>query len=636
MSKAWMLQSTLMAALLVSAAMPSQAVTLVENGQAKATIVLRPAASMTERFAAEELQKYVQQMSGAKLPIAVTAAGAKVLVGEGVAPFNRAASFAAGDGAESFVLHTQGESLALLGNSDRSTLYAVYALLERLGVRFFAPGFVFYDGYHELVPRRTTIALDNLNVREKPAFKWRRKYVEEGWSHTANTLPQLLDWMAKNRLNVLVYPYDYQGRGMVTYETWREKLAPEAQKRDIVLQVGGHGYQSFLQPIRYAAQHPAWFVEGFNVFNVENDEALNTYVANVITYLKSRPEIRIFDAWPPDGAKWPPSVIQKFGSIANAQAHVTNRLNAAVQRELPGVRVENIAYTPAIEPPDAGTMYGPAVLIDFAWFGRSYRDPIYESAFPRNVMFNSLIKKWRDNGFKGDTGIYEYYRKYAWHSLPVVLPKLIGLEIRHYQKQGANGLGIYSEPADWMTYEVTHALVAALSWDTNIKADNWMSAYLRDRYGAGAPAMQKYFEAVEDAGRTLFHKAGGGDFGQKEEVTRAREKYLQAKAALSEARAQAPAGSAATLLIERLDWNADFAIADTEVYYYGKSVQDEPAKAQAARERLRELTQAHRFDGVILQNSYSTRRYGGSPQPNQGGMSDKARRDLHEMYRRQW
>src|SRR5580700_6828990 len=55
---------------------------LVENGKSKYSIVIAPDASQSERRAAEELQKFLEQMSGARLPITAKPQRRMVLVGK--------------------------------------------------------------------------------------------------------------------------------------------------------------------------------------------------------------------------------------------------------------------------------------------------------------------------------------------------------------------------------------------------------------------------------------------------------------------------------------------------------------------------------------------------------------------------
>ncbi|MQB02330.1 MAG: DUF4838 domain-containing protein, partial [Actinobacteria bacterium] len=204
---------------------------------------------------------------------------------------------------------------------------------------------------------------------------------------------------------------------------------------------------------------------------------MEAYVDNVVQYLDQRPEIDVFDAWPPDGAQWPSGAEERFGSIANAHAHVTNQLHAAVEAAGLDVRIEAIAYASHIDPPDPSQMFEPSTIIDFAPYDRSYTTPIYDDTYPRNVFYDELITQWGQE-YSGPLAFYEYYRKYSWHSLPVVLPTLIGQEMPYFHSRGISGFGIYSEPADWVTYELTHLLVAELSWDVGIDSDAWLRGYL--------------------------------------------------------------------------------------------------------------------------------------------------------------
>src|SRR2546429_8770726 len=97
----------------------------------------------------------------------------------------------------------------------------------------------------------------------KPKLKFRKIYVEEGHSHTPENLAQIVEWMPKVGFNTLVVPANYQGAGRVMWDTFRERVTPECQKRGITIEVGGHGYQNFLNSDMEGGklfdQHPEWF-----------------------------------------------------------------------------------------------------------------------------------------------------------------------------------------------------------------------------------------------------------------------------------------------------------------------------------------------------------------------------------------
>ena len=504
---------------------------------------------------------------------------------------------------------TVTEAVAVLtGRQERGTVYAAYALLEELGVRFHAPRFRFYGRHAESVRPATDLALPAMDRAESPAIPLRRKAVENGWSHTPATLRALVDWMAKQRLNSLVVPYDYGGLGLVRWDAWRRELLPVLRRRGLDVEVGGHGYESFLPPSRYAEAHPEWFPAGRNVFDIRRRRAVETYVGNVVDYLAARPEVSVFHAWPPDRTRWPRSVLRRFGGASSAQAYVHGVLARAVKQRLGGrVRLSGLAYSTATEPPAAEYAYAEDDLVDFAPYNRSYAGPLHSPASAgRSPYWRDLPDRWRAAGYDGEVGVHEYYEKYSWHSLPNALPNLIAHELPYYQRQGVTAFGTYSEPANWIPYELNHLLTARLSWSGSDEGILDVEDYLDDRYGAAAAQMAGYLRLVEDAARTVFTTPAGA-YRSRERVERMRDDYLRARERLLAARFLTTPWTPERFMIDRLLRNLAFAIADTEISYY--RLLRMPAAADHARRRTHALLMANRFRGTALQNFQAMRRY---------------------------
>lgn len=615
----------------VKTATTEEGLTLVSNQQSESAIIWwsRDMESEVAAFAAEEIQSYVKQMSNTDVPVyegmvssevaaqlnhlasallIVNGDDAETLI-SGNEPFaipaewlNSVNASLAGAADDAFAAETLNDRIALAGINERGTLYSAYELLESVGVQFFAPEFDYYEGNAEYVPASGTIVVPALNGLTEPSFEFRRKYVEEGWSHTAENLPQLVDWMAKNKLNTLVVPYDYIGQGKTKWDDWREELMDDLEKRAMIVEVGGHGFESFLTAEKYGETHPEWFVPGYNVFDIANEEAVDTYVTEVVEYLKMRPEIGIFDSWPPDVATWPPAVLAKFGTSANAYSYIVNKLHEAITEQLPGVRVEAIAYASHVQPPSEQYLYDESILIDFAPYFRSYRDSVFS---PANQSVINQINSWKSK-FEGTFTMYEYYRRYAFHSLPIVLPQLIGEELPYYKQFGMDGIGTYSEPGDWITFEITHFILAKMSWNAELNASELIEDYIEARFGGASDDMKTYFQLVEEAGRSIYNSPTG-DMNNATRVTEMRSKYLQAKQNLENALAKAISGSKESYMIERLLWNIDFSIADVSVDYY--RLLGDNANMAESRMQAQHAMNKHRFDGIILQNSYLIREY---------------------------
>lgn len=601
-----------------------------------------PDGAQPPAFAARELCAYVRRMTGTA-PAVVEApavefpdAVASGIVlsgpadGESSSDALRAAARALPDDPprDAFSIRvTAGDEIGLAGATHRATLYAAYALLETLGVRFFAPAYPFYEGAAERVPDRDVLRFHGVETVESPSFAVRRKYVEEGWSHTPLTLAALVDWMAKTRHNVLVCPTDYRGFGVTEWDAFRDELVPELEKRGLLLETGGHGFDSFVDPEATNGDNPEWFVGDANVFDLTDERAVRAYLERVCEYLRERPEIDIFDAWPPDDPVWPPRVIEEFGSISNAYAYLVNRLDERIRTEFPDreIRLEAIAYLNHVEPPDDRYMFGESVIVDFAPVDRSYEAPLFDEGIRANDRYGALLERWTDR-FDGDIGIYEYYRKYSWHSLPVVLRELVGREIPQYRTAGAAGFGTYSEPADWLPYEFTHLVVAAMTWNADLDAESYFEQYLAARYGEGADAIGTYFERIESAGRTLFTRFGGS-YADVGAVGGALRDYERARDALDRAIPECDDGTNAEVVLPKLLQNVQFAVSDTRAAYYGLTGRE--ADRKVATQECLELIEAGRFNGTVLQSYWTLDRCLPVEIPNDTGW-------IRRLYREEW
>ena len=196
-------------------------VQIADGGKARAVIVLGEKPTRIERHAADELTKYVKDISGAELktlqgPKAVTDSRNIILVGrpetnERIKELSSRGLVKVSPsypGLDGFVIKTvladNKNYLVLSGSMDRGTLYAAYNLLENFcGVGFF------WDG--EYVPKETNITFANIDITEKPRFSYRHYMQGCAFSYTTNywdvdDWKREIDWMAKTRQNYFMPP----------------------------------------------------------------------------------------------------------------------------------------------------------------------------------------------------------------------------------------------------------------------------------------------------------------------------------------------------------------------------------------------------------------------------------------------
>ncbi len=468
-------------------------------------IGIRADASETERYAAGELRKYLNRITGADFPVAAGARGADTIwVGAGAGPD---AMSEADYGFDGYLIDARPGAVIVRGINDRGTLRGVYGLLERLGCRFFAPNFDFYGAAGgELIPRRAEARLPAGRHTAKPSMKYRKTDAGEGLTHTTATLKQIIEWMPKGGFNVLQAPIDHQGQGTAVWDKWRDALIPEARKRGILLEIGGHGYQLYLPQRKYFASHPEWFgLRGGErsaspnvVFETSNPAAVAEFLANVARYLDAHPEIDIFDLWPPDGCRWSESPeSQRLGSPARRHALVVAEVARMMRERYPRVRLQFLGYADYLFPAEDVKLSG-NLNLEFCPYDRSFQTNLFDWNSEVNRRYVDALNAWTKGGtFQGDISVYTYYRKYIWRSLPVVIPRMIADETKRLHAIGVRGMGLYSEPGDWFTYELNHYMQGRIAVNVGLDADQELRDYALDRYGAAWKAVYEYFSLME-------------------------------------------------------------------------------------------------------------------------------------------
>lgn len=484
-------------------------VVLARNGRMTVSLENLAPQDATAVYAYEQLETYLSRMSGAD--IAAPAASGKIVLATGDNSKGQIPLPVTNPGTgDSYSITASGGDILLWGESSRALLCAVYGLLERLGCRWLAPGYDFYEGAAETVQAAKTVIYSGPErLVVTPALPNRKIYIEEGLSHDERNLRQLVEWMPKAGYNTLVAPIDYQGKGRVMWSKMRGFLTPELRKRGISLEVGGHGYQNFLNASSdggalYDA-HPEWFGmdetgkrrrEPRYVICTSQPEAVEYLIDSVGNYLRANPEIDIFAFWPPDGAKWCRcEKCRNLGSDSEKHVRLVNRVAEALREEFPHIRVECLAYEAYLDPARENRL-SPAVMVDFCPIDQCFETQISDDTNPKNRMYATAFRQWRDR-FDGQINLYSYYRKYVWRSLPLVLPHYIADDVRWYAANGVSGVSIYGEPGDWAAYEVNHYLLARVAANPAIDVDSLLCDFTQARYGRHATCARRVLDLFE-------------------------------------------------------------------------------------------------------------------------------------------
>ena len=182
---------------------------IVENGISDYFIVNENNPDKALITAANELQTYIEKISGAELEIISESGlenGSNAII---------LRSSADGISADGFSLTSDGNQLIINGSDSRGTLYGVYTFLEEyLGVRWFTPEL-------EVVPESNDIVIDSAISRiVEPSFSIRR-------NDTAGTNDA---YRARTKMNVSFWNEMPDYGGALTYVLWDvtlDKLVPD-------------------------------------------------------------------------------------------------------------------------------------------------------------------------------------------------------------------------------------------------------------------------------------------------------------------------------------------------------------------------------------------------------------------------
>jgi hypothetical protein len=433
------------------------------------------------------------------------------------------------------------------GASPVGTLYGVYALLERLGVRFYGLG-----ERGAVLPGHAVAPPDTLRWAGQPAFLTRGF-----WAWEPRGSREFFLWMARNRLNLW---------------TAAEKEAdlPYLRKLGIRLTQGGHIIQkTFLDPAgeypyrhaRFAASrqtaadpypvspqflgdrdrdgrlsyfeaHPEWYglvagrrsdhieAESGNNYCTSNAEATAELTKNLVAALSAgawrNADILVF--WMLDDGHWCEC------ERCRAQGTPTDRLFrvlAAVRDGLHAataagtlrhpVMLTSLAFLETMPPPTRPIPRGfdaPDFALTYFPIDRCYAHALADTACTEiNQAQLQDYAGWgiaRARSYRGAIAVGEYYNVSSLHSLPVVYTRILRRDIPWYYRNGARHFHYMHVPTrDWGPWTLNHALLARLLWDPRTDVERVLREYFTRYYPATSVTTRRFYEALETATANL-------------------------------------------------------------------------------------------------------------------------------------
>jgi hypothetical protein len=452
----------------------------------RAQVTVDPPGDPVQQFAAGELTRYLRLIDTGKVP--------RIRIGSDCQ--GEAACLAPGDAFR--IRRERNGVISIRGRNSRGALYGVYALLERLGVRWFGPGAV-----NEYLPPRRPINWNApLELAESPAIPERILYY---WPYHYQPLEEWIDYAAKARLNRFCFHYGWPT--LDWYMIKRDTLLPELRKRGIIVEIGGHLLTTFL-PRSLFAEHADWFrmsesgqrVADWNM-NPFSQPALDYVSSRLADYFARTPEATMFHAWPDDiqGRGWSYDPARKQYNPSDQALLVANAVVTALRQKLPHAQVPFLGYHDTVEPP---RMVKPAPGILYFWAPRErcYAHGLADPACGINAVYRKEFENALPVFSAANTEVFEYYVDHVLfqNTANPPLGDVIAADTRYYAKLGVPRLGsLVVNTAEWVTPPVNLFLFPQVLWNPQRDLGESIADYARAYFGDGR--MKDYFAAL-DAG----------------------------------------------------------------------------------------------------------------------------------------
>ena len=485
---------------------------IVRDGVGQATIVVAQHDEDATTGAAE-IQTFVEKMSGAKLPIvaegeAVTGSNILIYVGHTKAAHEAGIEIPAGFDStmrpdmyeeEGYVLKTRGKAIFVGGNGDgpyHGTQFGVYALLEKLGCRWYFPG-----DWGEVIPEKKTVTVTELDIESQPDFAMRNIWIDGRWLISEENRQIHKQWCTRI------------GFSKHSLSAGAETMYPTP---------GDGSLAQWLQPSQYAEEHPEWYAmneagdrdvtpkhnASFTMLCLSNEEMAAEYIKNVGKAFETSKPGTVADLGvgisPPDGV---PYCYCEKCKVSSANFSYPRYVHKTLQTEevcrfvnkvaaaFPHKQVGVAAYSLRDIAPQ-GVKLLPNVSVMQAPISCCVIHPNNDPTCWRRQEFIKNLKRWVN--LTPHVWLYDYTqgmlvsqfepeRDVANFAINAPIYKEIG--IKGFGRQGSNAM-----MATWIGYYTS----AKLMWDVN--AD--IEALKKDFYGTffgpeAGPHVQAWWDACE-------------------------------------------------------------------------------------------------------------------------------------------
>ena len=441
---------------------------LFRDGKSGYVIVLASKATEIERYAAQELQYWLGQVSGADIPIVTEAPAENKLVLETEDPQGRD---------DAFVYCSDGASIHFQGKGPRGTLYAVYAFLENeLGCRW-------YSVKESQAPKRDRWEFGKLRREEAPGIR-----IRDNCYLDPRTQPA---FSARLRNNFVRIPSP-DGEGTIPGSAegyW-----------------GVHALGTHVPVQQYFATHPEYFClrdgkryGGYGQPCLSNPDVLQITIESVRRIMREQPDYLIYSVEQNDNQLFCQcnecqELSKQYGGESGVMVWFVNQVADAVKDEFPDKFVGTFAYQYTRHAPK-GIVPRDNVVIRLCSIECCMWHNYDECG--QNLAFLKDLEDW--GSIAPHLYIWDYVTDFAQYCLPVANWKTLQPHIRDFRENHAIGI---LEEGDYQTVscelrEMRTWLLSKLMWDPDADVDALIRDFTDGYYGPAGRYVRDYLALEE-------------------------------------------------------------------------------------------------------------------------------------------
>jgi hypothetical protein len=462
---------------------------LAQNGKTSYVISVAADAIPAEKTAATQVQKYLQQVTGATFAIAsetdVKADAPQILVGAGarvkaLLPTEKWSALQS----DAIIIKTVGKNIVLAGGRPRGSLYAAIQFLEDgVGCRWWTPT-------ESAIPRKSTLNVPTQNVSYASPFAYREHYTT-----AAQKDPEFATFLREN------------GHHQTQDEAW-----------------GGHykilgwchTFEQLVSLEVYFKDHPEWYSDPANdnkpctkdspepfwnatQLNLSNPELLEELTKNALKLIATNPSAGYISISQNDNRNYcrdPESValVKAEGSEVAPILNFVNKVAARIHEKYPDFLVETLAYNGTEAPPKT-LRPGKNVIIRQAPIWSDYGHPLNSDW---NPAARENLVGWAKIAPK--LFVWNYVTNFDnmmsthpnWQGLADDLRFFAANNVQGVFEQGdaeTNGVGDFVQLRAW--------LLAKLMWNPQLDQEKLTNEFLKGYYGAAAPYLKQHLDLIQ-------------------------------------------------------------------------------------------------------------------------------------------